>query len=375
MTGARLITGNCLDVLPTVLEGSIDSVVTDPPYHLTGATRFGRTRSERGFMNKSWDGGDVAFRPETWEAAARVVRPGGYLLAFGGTRTYHRLACAIEDGGWEIVDCLAWIYGQGFPKHDSKLKPAFEPIVMARTPGRCTRCRSTRAVSKRAMSSIRVTHQETAGTPGRASTAKRTDMRMGGGSAHDLGRWPANVVLDETAAALLDEQTGELKSGANPTRRSSDKFRDVYGDFVGQEECEPARGADRGGASRFFYCAKASRAERDAGLGGVEKKPLHRSNGSQNPGAFQSPGTDKTARNNHPTVKPIALMRWLVRLVTPPGGTVLDAFAGSGSTACACALEGFGFVGTDITAEYIQIAARRVIHWRADELFSVEVSA
>jgi site-specific DNA-methyltransferase (adenine-specific) len=369
MTAPTLVVGDCRAVLPTLPEGEIASVVTDPPYHLTGGTRFGKTRSTRGFMNKEWDGGDVAFQPETWEAVARVTRPGGYLLAFGGTRTYHRLACAIEDGGWEIVDCIAWLYGQGFPKHDSKLKPAFEPIVMARTSG---------PVHALSIDACRIE------TSDRLSGGGSPPYAFGGDNSrpfhaehertptvgNDAGRWPANVVLDEDAAAQLDAQTGVLKSGANPTRRGSPKTRNTYGKFEGQRECIAHRGEDSGGASRFFYCAKASRSERDAGLDGVEKKPLHWSNGDANPGSFQSPGTDKSARNNHPTVKPIALMRWLARLVTPAGGTVLDPFMGSGSTGVACGLEGFGFVGTDITAEYVEIAQRRIIHWRRNELFA-----
>jgi site-specific DNA-methyltransferase (adenine-specific) len=138
------------------------------------------------------------------------------------------------------------------------------------------------------------------------------------------GRWPANVLLDDEAGPMLDEQ------------------------------------ADTGGVSRFFYCAKASRAERDAGLAGVTPKPLHWSSGSQSPGTFQSPGTDRTARNNHPTVKPVALIRYLTRLVTPPGGTVLDPFMGSGTTGVACADEGFNFIGIEREAEYVEVARRRI---------------
>jgi site-specific DNA-methyltransferase (adenine-specific) len=365
---ARLITGDCMTILPTLAEASIASIVTDPPYHLTGATRFGETRSTRGFMNKEWDGGDVAFRPETWEAAGCVIRPGGYLLAFGGTRTYHRLACAIEDGGWEIVDCLQWLYGQGFPKHRSKLKPAVELICMAKAPG---------PVHDLSIDECRIPVADTdyaknaSGDRGHAGTREHgeaTDIRAGGGSAHAGGRWPANVCLDESAAELLDAQSGILTSGANPTRRSSDKFRDVYGDFAGQETCEPARGADAGGASRFFYCAKASRAERDAGLEGLEKQRFAMSGGAQSIGLNRQ----QLVLNTHPTVKPIALMRWLVRLITPPGGTVLDLFMGSGTTGAACSQEGLSFVGTDITPEYVEISRRRIIHWRTDELFTVE---
>jgi DNA primase catalytic core len=317
-----------MDILPTLAEGSIASIVTDPPYHLTGATRFGETRSTRGFMNKEWDGGDIAFRPETWDAARRVIRPGGYLLAFGGTRTYHRLACAIEDGGWEIVDCIQWLYGQGFPKHRSKLKPAVELICMAKAPG---------PVRDLSIDECRIHVEDDAyaknasgdrGHSGTRGHGEVTDIRAGGGSAHKGGRWPANVCLDESAAQQLDAQSGVLSSGANPTRRNADKFRDVYGEFVGQESCEPARGADAGGASRFFYCAKASRSERDAGLEGLEKQRFAMSAGAQSAmdrgeeyagaqsamdrgeeyAGAQSIGLNRQqlVRNTHPTVKPIA---------------------------------------------------------------------
>ena len=168
-----------------------------------------------------------------------------------------------------------------------------------------------------------------------------TGLQEGPQAMHEQGRWPANVVLDEDAAALLDEQTGELSSGANPTRRGSDKFRDAYGDFNGQTECTPARGADSGGASRFFYVAKASSAERSMGLPDGE-------------------------RSSHPTVKPVEVMRWLIRLVTPPGGTLLDPFTGSGTTGIAAHLEGFKFLGIEREPEYAAIARARIEWWRAN---------
>ncbi|MDB4876419.1 MAG: Adenine-specific methyltransferase [Gemmatimonadetes bacterium] len=351
-----MLAGDCRTVIPTLGEASIASVVTDPPYHLTGATRFGNTRSERGFMNKAWDGGDVAFNPETWATVARVVRPGGYLLASGGTRTYHRLACAAEDGGWEIVDCLAWLYGQGFPKHASKLKPAFEPILMARTPGpmhalAIDECRIGFAnASDEAEAKGKNRHADF-GSGARKNQVYGADHRARGenGNYDAPGRWPANVILDETAAAALDAQAGDRRASSRGVRTTKNIMklgganrRPSHGDADGS--ARPGY-ADAGGASRFFYCPKASRAERDAGLDGM--------------------------RNNHPTVKPIALMRWLVRLVTPRGGVVLDPFAGSGSTGAACAMDGVPFVGVDITPEYVEIARRRIIHWRRDELFGV----
>jgi site-specific DNA-methyltransferase (adenine-specific) len=271
----------------------------------------------------------------------RVLKPGGYVLAFGGTRTFHRLTCGIEDAGFEIRDCLSWLYGQGFPKslnvgngQGTALKPAWEPIILARKPTIGTvaanilrhstgalnidACRigddDTRRVKEGGRNQF--PHEDDAWTPKTVTVGS------------DLGRWPANVVLDEEAAAMLDEQSGQLTSGNFPAVRHSPKTRDVYGLGFG-DQCLVHRGTDSGGASRFFYTAKPSRAERGEG-------------------------------NDHPTVKPLALMRYLVRLVTPPGGVVLDPFMGSGTTGMACAAEGLRFVGIEREAEYVEIAERRI---------------
>jgi site-specific DNA-methyltransferase (adenine-specific) len=346
---ARVLVGDCLDVLPTLAIGCVDAVVTDPPYGLA-------------FMGKAWDHGvpGAAY----WSAALHVVKPGAYLLAFGGTRTFHRLACAIEDAGWELQDTLSWLYGSGFPKHKSKLKPGWEPIILARRPA--SKATPLNIDACRLPVSDAAYAANCSGDRGHAENRTREmDFGMTAGSAHKGGRWPANVVLDEDAAALLDAQSGTLTSGANPTRRGSNKFANTYGDFIGQEQCEPARGVDVGGASRFYYCAKASRAERDAGLTG-EKRPLLWSSGTQSPGTFQSAGTDKSARNHHPTVKPLALMRWLCRLITPPGGTILDQFAGSGSTGCAAELEGFHSILVEREPEYAEIIRARVAHYTGE---------
>lgn len=325
--------GDCLEVMPTLGAGIFDAIVTDPPYGL-------------GFMGKSWDHSvpGVAF----WEAALPTLKPGAYLLAFGGTRTYHRLACAIEDAGFELHDTLSWLYGSGFPKHKSKLKPGWEPIVLARRPApRATLLNidACRLPTTDALGGGKAPPFAFGGQNARPFHEKSREQRYAdrggtnfsampgprGGDAR--GRWPANVVIDEQMALQLDEQSGVLVSGANPTRRNSDKFRNTYGEFEGQAECEPARGVDVGGASRFYYCAKASQAERNAGT-----------------------------KNTHPTVKPLALMRWLCRLVTPPGGVVLDPFTGSGSTGVAARLEGLGFVGIELQPEYAEIATARIEH-------------
>lgn len=465
--------GDCLEVLRELPDASVDAVVTDPPYGIgfmgrewdsfspaavsaraESIRRKGTARSSEtwpGKLGEGSQGGGVAIvyddksaagnrRFQAWcEAWAseclRVLKPGGHLLAFGGTRTYHRLACGLEDAGFEIRDCLAWMFGSGFPKsldvskaigaragaererqepqrrasqsssiHASgfgvdgwaptvreaatpeaeqwqgwgtALKPAFEPIVLARKPLTGTVAANVLEHGTGALNidGCRIgveddayarNHSGDRGHDGTRSIGERgaTDLRPGGGSASDVGRWPANVVLDETAAAMLDEQTGELTSGANPTRRGSDKFRDAYGDFKGQEECVAARGADSGGASRFFYCAKVSRAERNAGLDGFEEQEARTLAG----GHIVSEGRTADKRggpraNVHPTVKPIDLMRWLIRLTTPPGGTVLDPFLGSGSTGCAAALEHRPFIGIEREPDYMRIAQARIDFW------------
>lgn len=446
--------GDALELLAAMPAESVDAVVTDPPYGI-------------GFMGHAWDqpshpalssghgGCNVSFggpphpamkvgrydrsasanrRFQSWADAwarevLRVLKPGGHLLAFGAPRTYHRLACGVEDAGFEIRDCVAWLYGSGFPKSldvskaidkgaghwrgragdvrtangamtgpnyersdkgepvtaaaaaaaagwGTALKPAFEPVVVARKPlvgtvaqnwlqhgtgalniAGCSIDISDRAAYERNASGER-------GHAGTRSVDERgvTDLRPGGGSASEA-RWPANVALDEEAAVLLDEQTGNLTSGANPRHRGSDKFRLAYGDFAGETECVPRRGVDTGGASRFFYCAKASTEERNHGLGGFAAVMPHDGAGHVHTDgrAWDVPGSHSTARaNHHPTVKPIALMRWLVRLVTPSGGLVLDPFAGSGTTGIAALREGFSFVGIEREAAYVAIARARI---------------
>jgi site-specific DNA-methyltransferase (adenine-specific) len=334
---------------------SVDSVVCDPPYGLR-------------FMGKEWDHG-VPGSP-FWTAALRVAKPGAYLLAFGGTRTWHRLACAVEDAGWEIRDTLCWLYGQGFPKGKRCLKPAWEPIIMARKAGpgelQIDPCRlpcGTEHFRGSIASRGEGMLAETKGmyTPGRGFTA--TDS--------PLGRWPANVCLDEEAAAMLDAEVGILNSGA---RVGGDEYK------LGRYEGSPgARGLKIGGAcesssggpSRFFYCAKASRTEREAGLEGFAKKESDLF-GDDEWGRRERAVSH--AKNPHPTVKPISLMRWLCRLVTPPGGLILDPFAGSGTTGCAAVLEGFRFVGCEKVPEYAKIAEARIAHWSREPLLPMEVS-
>jgi site-specific DNA-methyltransferase (adenine-specific) len=296
---------------------------------------------------------------EAWAIEAlRVLKPGGFLVCFGSTRTYHRLVAGLEDAGFEIRDQLDWLFGSGFPKSrvlapgvGTALKPGHEPICLARAPfaGTTQANHDAHGTAGLNIDACKISVADPAyarncsgdrGHGGTRSIDQRgaTDFRPGGGSASESGRWPTNVILDAEAGAQLDEQTGELRSDANPTRRGADKFRSVYGDFAGQERCDPARGADAGGASRFYYCAKTSPSERNAGLPAGEE-------------------------NDHPTVKPIDLMRWLVRLTCPPGGVVLDLFAGSGTTGCAAVLEDRGFVGIERELRYVQLAEWRTGWW------------
>lgn len=395
MSGACVIEQDCIDAMAALEESSIDTIVTDPPYGLgfmgkewdspgglgdmpmrrnhgtntvnTGASRQGgRQRASADFLKRqARDARSYQSWCEEWgREAERILRPGGYILAFGGTRTYHRLTCGLEDAGFEIRDMIEWLYGSGFPKHGSCLKPAHEPIVLGR-----------KAASKSTLLNIDGCRIGTGGGGEREGepTAEARYADNGstdfaptpgprGGAAE--GRWPANVVLDPEAAAILDEQTGTLTSGkltaANQERGGFAGTVNCYGTADRGGEGEYA--ANSGGASRFFYTAKAGREEREAGLTGA---------GRIDGGVWGDDEDDLTEgkkritarRNVHPTVKPIALMRWLCRLVTPAGGLVLDPFTGSGTTGCAAVLEGFDFIGIEREAEYAAIARARIDYW------------
>jgi site-specific DNA-methyltransferase (adenine-specific) len=344
-------------------EASIDAIVTDPPYGLVqnkrggsgvasvdlstpyGRARIGAGNGPGGFMGKAWD--SCVPGVEFWREALRVTKPGGHLVAFGGTRTFHRLACAIEDAGWEVRDCLSWLYGSGFPKSKNldgawqgwgtALKPAWEPIILARKPLGGTVAANVLAHGTGALNidGCRVglegkqEHWDAYTPSSKIGFSGGSGTRIGG-AYNPAGRWPANVAIDEEAAAMLDAQSGNLgKSSGGFTPGSTGAFgkHGVYGAAAGQDT-QPGYG-DSGGASRFFYCAKASRKERGEG-------------------------------NTHLAVKPLALMRWLCRLVCPPGGTILDPFAGSGTTLLAAGMEGLGAVGIERDPTYFAIAKKRL---------------
>lgn len=468
-----LIVGDCVEAMATMEAAIVDAIVTDPPYGLgfmgkewdtIGDTgRGSRARVERAtevtpngqshstsagpYLAVGVDSLRSAGKPyqawtEAWATEAlRVLKPGGHLLAFGGTRTYHRLVCAIEDAGFEIRDTIAWMYGSGFPKSldvgkaidkaagaerevigahpaaakrtsgtttqsgwatpsrcneltapatpgaaawqgwGTALKPAHEPIVVARKPLDGTVAANVLRHGTGAINvdGCRIGTDEICAHGGGVNGEGRTYAMGAGipaleaGANPHTGRWPANVVLDEEAARLLDEQTGTLTGPASYTRGEGNERREgrAYGAGSGVPRIDTVNGyGDSGGASRFFYVAKASSAERNAGLGGFDASdarnyaggPLNRPEHASTDG-IQRTGQRMARANVHPTVKPIALMRWLVRLVTPPGGLVLDPFAGSGTTGCAAVLEGFDFVGIEREAEYAAIAEARIAWW------------
>lgn len=368
-----IVHGDCLERLARLPADCVDAFVEDPPYGLS-------------FMGKGWD--HAVPGPEYFAAQLRVAKPGAHLVAFGGTRTYHRLACAIEDAGWELRDCLMWLYGTGFPKsHNLKgdhegwgtaLKPAWEPIILARKPFKGTVAANVLAHGTGAINigATRIDAPDTPETPVIAANAQSryTGVLNSGAvsapearttSASQAGRWPANVILDPEAGAVLDAQSGTLKSGVAVQRNRTGK---THSGVTNISTVKPAAAdvgyADSGGASRFFYCAKASKGEREAGL--EDFQPQQVGDGRETPAdnAYQRGKTQR--KNTHTTVKPISLMRWCCRLVTPPGGLIVDPFCGSGSTGCAAVSEGFNFIGIDREAEYVAIARARVAHWEAN---------
>jgi DNA modification methylase len=383
--------GDCREVLADWAE-PVDAVVTDPPYGL-------------GFMGKDWD--HEVPGVEFWRIISGAMKPGAHLAAFGGTRLYHRLACAIEDAGFEIRDTLMWLYGSGFPKSldvskaidkaagaerevvgskvgrpgyslangpdnsiygrgiggsgnpelecaitapatdaakqwagfGTALKPSVEPVILARKPldGTVANNVLTHGVGGLNIDGCRIEvapkdaeAMRRCNTPGSGRfSADPKRFRQGGWSGvgpldTTKGRWPPNLLLNEEAAAMLDEQSGTRKSGTAGVKSGKSQW---FGNGPGFQD-SPVGFDDSGGASRFFFTSKASSKDRGSG-------------------------------NRHPTVKPTDLMRWLVRLVAPPGGTVLDPFMGSGSTGVAAIEEGNRFVGIELDPEHVETARKR----------------
>jgi DNA modification methylase len=410
----QLFVGNNLEILPTLPDNSIDSIVTDPPYEL-------------GFMGKKWDSSGIAYSVELWEQCLRVLKPGGHLLAFSGSRTYHRMVVAIEDAGFEIRDMISWISNKTFPKslnigkaidkaagaerkvvgtnqnvvRESKvlggsdfggftqanaditapatdeakqwegwgtgLKPTVEPIVMARKAVEGTIANN---VLKYGTGGLNIDGSRISANGDNLEGGKKggTENEVyskglgdssGNSSALD-GRWPANIILDEQAAELLDEQSGTSKS-PKPYVAEGYKQTSMFG--VGGINHAKEFG-DSGGASRFFYVAKASKRDRNEGLDELPLGEIYPQNNSLERKDINATKSSRVA-NFHPTVKPTALMEYLVKLVTPPNGTVLDPFTGSGSTGKAAILQGFNFIGIEMTEEYVPIIEGRLKHAEA----------
>lgn len=360
--------GDCLEVLRTLADSSVDAIVTDPPYGLS-------------FMGKRWDY-DVP-DVEVWTECLRVLKPGGHLLAFAGTRTQHRMAVRIEDAGFEIRDMIAWVYGSGFPKSHNgpcggtALKPALEPISVARKPlaGTVAANVSAHGTGGLNIDGCRVgMSAEDAAYIGERIVGFNATKSIGGNGAYSggetmdraasydatKGRWPANLIHDgskEVLAGFPQSTSGAMKSSTQ--RAAQDEPGSVCYGTLGGAVSSVDVPASSGSAARFFYCAKASRADRNAGLASG-------SNPAVGTGATmrEREDADWPARNgnHHPTVKPTDLMAYLCRLVTPPGGLVLDPFMGSGSTGKACMREGFRFLGIEREAEYLAIARARIEH-------------
>jgi site-specific DNA-methyltransferase (adenine-specific) len=385
-----LACGDCLEILAGLPENSIDAVVTDPPYEL-------------GFMGKSWDASGIAFCPDTWREVLRVMKPGGHMVAFGAPKNYHRLACAIEDAGFEVRDCLQWIFGTGFPKsmdvskaidkaagaerevigpdpqaakrnkttskfsgcygeiNDAEscpltapatdeakqwdgwgtaLKPAYEPIVLARKP------LSEKTVAANVLRwgtgalNIDATRIGVSDTdpnyrqPSMGNAGANSMFGVGGhtGNLKEQGRWPANLCHDGSQQVL--DLFPQSKSTGGQASLGAFRNGDVYGKGRDEKEKRDPGYGDEGSAARFFYSAKASKADR--------------------------------AGSRHPTVKPVSLIQWLVRMVTPPGGTVLDPFAGSGTTGMASAMEGFKSALIEREEEYQNDIRNRFVLFKDD---------
>ena len=389
----RLIHGDMREKLAELADASVDAIVTDPPYHLTTGKKggsgpasvnlespYGRARVGTGFMGMTWDGGDIAMQPATWALLLRVAKPGAHLLVFSSSLTFHRVWCAVEDAGWEIRDTLMWLHGEGFPKSSNQhgewegwgtaLKPAFEPILLARKPLIGTVAENLQAHRTGALN-IDASRVPGAGGTGVWGSSNETvdNKRMFNASpemdayrseAHKLGRWPANVLhdgSDEVVAAF--PQSAGAQGDVRGNEPSEPLGENTYGRMAGRVPFA-VRG-DSGSAARFFWCPKASRRDRNDGLSGMPQKAVNWSSGEQAPGTFQSSNTDRALENHHPTVKPTELMQYLVRLVTPQAGVVLDPFMGSGSTGKACVREQMSFVGIEIDPAYIEIAKRRIV--------------
>ena len=395
-----LVNGDCLEEIQKLVDNGVqvDSIVTDPPYHLTSIVeRFGKEgsapakdkdgafqRQSKGFMGKEWDGGDIAFRKETWELFMKVLKPGGHLLAFSGSRTYHRMAVAIEDAGFNIRDQIMWLYGSGFPKSLNLGKSIDKKLGNERV-----------AVGERTRN-VKPFDDDNGwnsnNTTGNYTYTKGNTEWEGWGTAlkpaHEpivLARKPisensivANVLKHRTGGINIDtcriegeKQTRDsnpvMNSGKYAQNENADR-EETTPDTKGRFPANVMHNGLQEDWARYFYCPKTSKAEKNRGLEDLPIKKTSSMSGRRDSHDMEgySIDNDVTGRfvtekqNVHPTVKPIKLMKYLCRLVTPKGGTVLDTFMGSGSRGIAAKDEGFEFIGIEREKEYFEIAERRI---------------
>lgn len=314
----QLLHGDCIAEMEALASAGFaaDSIVCDPPYGWS-------------FMGRDWDSPDnVAFRPDTWRLALQLLPPGGMLAAFGGAKSHHRLMVAVEDAGFEIFDVAMWLHGQGFPKAKTQLKPAYEPIILARKPTKGP----VRALN---IDDCRVDGgKRSPGFTGSLGAVDRSGSLSGAKTPRAnvdeaQGRWPANILHSGEPEVLdLFAEFGESKSSGHTRHNTPAGVNKAHSVGRSKSDWQTVGPRDSGSAARFYYCAKASKAER--------------------------------AGSKHPCIKPQALLRWLIRLITPPGGMVLDCFAGAGSTGMACLSEGRSAVLIEREAEHIDDARRRL---------------
>lgn len=354
-----LYNDDCLNALKLMEDNSVDSCVTDPPYGLS-------------FMGKSWDY-DVP-SADIWREVLRVLKPGGHLLAFFGSRTYHRGAIQIEDAGFEIRDQIMWLYGSGFPKAGN-LKPAHEPIVVARKKLEGSR---KATVEKYGTGAINIEESRVGlngdykckpnGRPSQTGLPDNYDPDNAN-QPDDKGRWPANVIHDGSNEVV--KNFPQAKSGTNNGNAPSG----VSGEITPMRRGTLIPRHDTGSAARFFYCPKSSKSDRDEGLEQFLSKKVvtfQTGNGASGNASSLSANRNTEYKNTHPTVKPTELMKYLVKLVTQKDGIVLDPFMGSGTTGKACGFEGFGFIGIERDKDYFEIAKARIEHAYENKTVNLE---
>ena len=389
-----LLNGDCIEQMQKLIDDGVqvDSIVTDPPYHLTSIVkRFGKegsapaqegtdgafARASKGFMGKEWDGGDIAFRPETWELALKLLKPGGYILAFSASRNYHRMAVAIEDAGFEIRDQMMWLYGSGFPKSlnlgngwGTALKPAHEPIVMARKSLEGT---NKQNMEKYGVGGINIDGCRIEGevkhppnNPDFRDAAKQA-MAKGGIDKLSFGQDRDAPIKRKTTNRKSRSKDGVWTDGNSGMKAEGSQFADA--DPKGRFPANVMHGGLETEWAKYFYCPKVSKSERNQGLEDFPVKKSKGGGGTSNDTWYEDDvnsasgkfGSEKApSKNTHPTVKPQELMKYLCRMVTPKGGTVLDIFMGSGSTGMAAKDEGFDFIGIERDKEYFNIAEKRI---------------